>query len=79
MFGTIAGFLTTLAFVPQVAKVVKTKHTKSLSLEMYLMQVIGVALWLSHGIAINDLALIIANSVTFCLSLIILTYKVIYK
>ena len=42
MVGSIAGILTTLAFVPQVIKVLKTKDTSSLSLGMYSMQVLGV-------------------------------------
>ena len=79
MFGTVAGTLTTLAFLPQVMKVIKTKDTQSLSLGMYLMQVIGVALWFIHGVSIRDNALMIANGITFCLSLVILTYKLKYK
>lgn len=79
MIGSIAGILTTLAFVPQVIKVIKTKDTKSLSLGMYSMQIIGVFLWLLHGIVIGDMALLIANAVTFCLSLVILVHKIIYK
>lgn len=79
MFGTIAGTLTTLAFLPQVIKVIKTKDTQSLSLGMYLMQVVGVALWFIHGVSIHDNALMIANGITFCLSLVILGYKLRYK
>lgn len=79
MVGSIAGILTTLAFIPQVIKVIKTKDTKSLSLGMYSMQVVGVFLWLIHGFMIGDNALMIANAVTFCLSMIIFVYKIIYK
>lgn len=79
MIGTIAGILTTSAFVPQVIKVVKTKDTKSLSLAMCCMQNGGILLWLIHGIAIGDMALVVANVITYCLSLIILVYKIIYK
>lgn len=79
MIGTVAGILTTLAFVPQVIKVVKTKDTSSLSLGMYSMQVIGIFLWLIHGFVIHDMALLVANLVTFCLALIILIYKLKYK
>lgn len=79
MIGSIAGILTTGAFVPQVIKVIKTKDTKALSLSMYLLQVVGIILWLIHGIFIKDIALMMANGVTLCLSLIILSYKIIYK
>ena len=76
MIGSIAGILTTGAFVPQV---IKTKDTKSLSLSMYLLQVIGIILWLIHGVVIKDFALMMANGVTLCLSLIIWSYKIICK
>lgn len=79
MIGTIAGILTTLAFVPQVIKVMKTKETKSLSFAMCSMQVIGILLWLVHGILIGDMALLVANGLTLCLSVIILINKVIYR
>lgn len=79
MIGSIAAILTTGAFVPQVIKVIKTKDTSALSLGMYSMQICGVFLWLIHGIHIKDVALIGANSITFLLSLIILTYKIKYK
>lgn len=79
MIGSIAGILTTLAFVPQVIKVVKTRDTSSLSLGMYSMQVLGVFLWLIHGIVIQDMALLVANAITFMLALVILVYKLKYK
>ena len=48
MIGSIAAILTTFAFLPQVVRVVKTKDTESIALGMYVMQVIGIALWLYH-------------------------------
>ena len=78
MIGSIAAILTTFAFLPQVVRVVKTKDTESIALGMYVMQVIGIALWLAHGLHIGDLPLILANSVSFLLSGIILIYKLKY-
>ena len=79
MIGSIAAILTTFAFLPQVVKVIKTKDTESIALGMYLMQVLGIALWLAHGLVIQDLPLILANSVSFILSGTILVYKIRYK
>lgn len=79
MIGSIAAVLTTFAFLPQVVKVIKTKDTESIALGMYLMQVVGIALWLGHGLAIQDLPLILANSVSLLLSATILAYKLKYK
>ena len=79
MIGTIAAVLTTFAFLPQVIKVIKTKDTESIAIGMYLMQVVGIALWLFHGLVIDDLPLIMANGVSLILSGTILYYKLKYK
>lgn len=79
MIGSIAACFTTLAFVPQAVKVIKTKDTAGISLGMYLMSVTGILLWAIHGLRIQDMALLIANSITFVLSSIILVYKLKYK
>lgn len=79
MIGSIAGLLTTCAFIPQVIKVIKTKDTKSISLVMYCVSVTGLCLWIIHGIMIRDAAVLLANSFTLLLSSIILLYKIKYR
>ncbi|MDS0527034.1 SemiSWEET transporter [Clostridium sp. SHJSY1] len=79
MIGVIAAFLTTFSFVPQVIKVLKSKDASAISLGMYSMSVIGIFLWMVHGIRIGDMALIAANAVTFVLASIILICKLKYK
>jgi MtN3 and saliva related transmembrane protein len=79
MIGSIAGILTTLSFVPQVIKALQTKDTKAISLGMYLMSVIGIFLWMVHGYVMGDMALLVANLITFCLALVILIAKLKYK
>ncbi len=78
IFGFIAALLTTSAFIPQVIKTLREKDTKSLSLPMYLILTSGLLLWLTYGIMIKDWALIIANSITGILALIILVAKIKY-
>lgn len=68
IIGTLAATLTTCAYVPQVYKVLKTKDTKSISLAMFLMMNVGVALWLAYGIIINKAPIIWANLATLCLA-----------
>ena len=46
IIGLIAACLTTSSFLPQVLMVIKTKDTKSISLKMYSIFVIGTALWI---------------------------------
>ncbi len=78
IFGFIAALLTTSAFLPQVIKTIREKDTKSLSLPMYIILTAGLLLWLTYGILIKDWALIIANSITGLLALIILIAKIKY-
>lgn len=76
--GTVAAVCTTAAFIPQVAKVRRTKHAKDLSLPMYVIFCFGVACWLWYGFLTRSLPIIIANMVTFFLGAYILAMKVIY-
>lgn len=73
--GFIAGFCTTLSLVPQVIKVIRTRQTRDIALGMYILMVIGVFFWLLYGLSMKAISVIIANSITFVLSLIVLVYK----
>ncbi|MDH5543614.1 MAG: SemiSWEET transporter [Nitrospinota bacterium] len=73
--GFLAGLLTTISFIPQLVKVVKTGSARDLSLGMYILFSSGVALWLVYGIFINAWPVIISNLVTLILSMIILICK----
>ncbi|MEZ5009541.1 MAG: SemiSWEET transporter [Chitinophagales bacterium] len=79
IIGLIAATCTTISFLPQVIQVMKTKHTKDLSLAMYLIFTIGIALWFIYGLMIKDLPIIIANAITLILAAIILGMKLKYK
>ena len=74
LIGFIAAVCTTLAFLPQVIKVWKTKQTKDLSLRMYTVMFIGICLWFVYGLRINSLSIILANIVTGFLVFTILVY-----
>lgn len=76
--GIIAGTLTTTSFLPQLAKIIKTKSARDLSLGMFVIFTIGILLWLIYGILTNSLAIIIANSITFIIASTILTLKIKY-
>lgn len=77
--GYIAGILTTLAFVPQVLQIYKTKSAKDVSLAMFLIFTAGVIMWLVYGIKVQALPVIAANSITLILSLVILFFKFKYR
>ncbi len=76
IIGTIAATLTTLSFLPQTIKVIKTRHTKDISLLMYVLLVVGVSLWFVYGIMLHSWPIIISNFVTLPLVITILIMKI---
>ncbi len=76
LIGYFAAFCTTVSFLPQAIKTIKTRDTHALSLMMYSLFTIGVLLWLYYGITINDLPIILANLITAVLAGIILFFKI---
>jgi MtN3 and saliva related transmembrane protein len=74
LIGFIAAAFTTLSFLPQAIKVIKTKNTSGISFSMYLMFTIGVSLWLIYGIFTKQLSISIANGITLIFAIIILKH-----
>ncbi len=75
IIGLAAAACTTIAFVPQVIKIWKSKSAKDLSLGMFLIFFIGVCLWFTYGLIIGDWPIIIANAATGILAGTILYFK----
>lgn len=76
IIGNIAAVLTSISFLPQAIQVIKTKDTKSISLPMYVLFILGLILWLTYGILQNDFPIILSNIVTISLASVILFYKI---
>jgi len=72
IIGFVAALLTTFAFVPQVVKVWKSKSSKGVSVSMYLVLLLGVFLWGVYGYLIDSMSIMIANTVTGLLQVMIL-------
>ena len=75
IIGFIAAFCTTISFLPQAIKTIKTKDTSGISLGMYVIFTSGVFAWTVYGLMVGDYPIIIANIVTFLLSSTILVLK----
>jgi MtN3 and saliva related transmembrane protein len=73
--GSIAAVLTTASFVPQAWHSFKTRDVSGISLGMYSVFTLGVALWLLYGILLYSWPLMIANSITLVLAAAILVMK----
>ncbi|MDD1682940.1 MAG: SemiSWEET transporter [Methanoregula sp.] len=79
LVGYIAGTLTTISFVPQVARAWKLKETRDISLAMLLLFAAGILLWTIYGIWTGSLPIIAANVITFVLVLLLLGMKMRYR
>lgn len=75
LIGTLAATLTTLSFLPQVAKTWRSRSAADFSWIWLVAFAAGLALWLVYGIALVSLPLIAANGITLSLVLMIAFVK----
>ena len=73
--GALAATLTTLSFLPQVAKTWRTRSAADFSWIWLIAFAAGLALWLVYGIALTSMPLIAANGITLSLVLLIAFVK----
>lgn len=73
--GSAAAALTTTAFIPQAWKVWRTRHTADISLVMYALFTLGVAMWLIYGALLESWPIVIANCITLLLAGAVLVMK----
>jgi MtN3 and saliva related transmembrane protein len=62
--GLFAGTCTTLSFLPQVVRTLRTRHAGDLSAAWLLIFGVGTLSWVAYGVMHSDLAVTIANAVT---------------
>ena len=72
VIGLTAGAMGGFSLFPQVIKVLKTKSTKDISREMFLLLASSIFLWLIYGFFLNNFPIIVANFFGFIQALIIL-------
>lgn len=77
--GLFAAFFTTFSFAPQSIKTLKTRNTEGISVIMYVMFLTGVAFWIVYGYQKSDIAVLIANLITFVLAAPVLIMKILFR
>ena len=78
-FGYFAAILTTLAFLPQLIKTLRTKKAEDVSLITLIMFLTGVLSWIIYGYKISSTPILLANLITFVLNLLILIFKITFS
>ncbi|MDB5394291.1 MAG: hypothetical protein JWM91_1797 [Rhodospirillales bacterium] len=73
--GSLAALLSTVSFLPQAIKIIRSRDTSSISAGMYLVTVSGFVLWTAYGAMQTAWPIIASNSICLVLSAFILTMK----
>ena len=79
LIGYCAATLTTLSFLPQAWLTFRTRDVRGISLGMYSVFTVGVALWLLYGLMMGAWPIVAANAVTLALASAILVMKLRYR
>ncbi|MCY7319069.1 MAG: SemiSWEET transporter [Ramlibacter sp.] len=77
--GYAAAFLTTCSFVPQVWQTWRSRDVSGISLGMYLVFAVGVALWLLYGLLKQQWPIVLANAITLVLAGLVLGMKLRFR
>ena len=77
--GLIAGCLVSVSFLPQLIKSWKTKSLNDITYSMTLINVGGQILWITYGIRMQALSLIIMSRVTLIMTLSLFVLKFRYR
>jgi MtN3 and saliva related transmembrane protein len=77
--GVAASIFTAGCLIPQLVKLVKEKNAENVSLGMMAVLFIGLVLWIWYGILKNDPIIIISNSFSLFINLIIVTLSIRYS
>ncbi len=78
LIGYIAAACTTLCWLPQAVRTIRTKDTKAISLWTQSLFAIGIGFWLVYGIFAGSMPIVASNAITLPLVLIVLAMKVRY-
>lgn len=79
IIGVAASACTAASLIPQLTKVLKEKKAENVSLWMLLVLFVGLGLWVYYGILKNDLIIIISNSISFTINLLLAVFAIKYK
>lgn len=77
--GIAAGILTSISMLPQLIKIIRTKNAEDLSWLMLVVLLGGLSIWIWYGILKKDIPLIITNSFSVLVNILIIIFSVKYK
>ncbi|MES2649492.1 MAG: SemiSWEET transporter [Bacteroidota bacterium] len=79
IIGIAASALTAISLLPQLIKLIKEKKAEDVSMGMLLILLCGLGLWIYYGILKKDWIIIIANSFSLLINIIVSSLTIKYK
>ncbi|MEK6853042.1 MAG: SemiSWEET family transporter [Nanoarchaeota archaeon] len=76
---TITGIIGSIAYFPQIYKIIKRKSVEDISIVTYSIWTLGTLVWLLYGIQIRNKPIIISNSIGLIGATAIITLYIKYK
>lgn len=77
--GMIAGVLTAASLLPQLIKMLKENKYEAVSPWALLILLMGLALWIIYGFFKNDIPILVTNSISFLINLVMVILRFNYK
>jgi MtN3 and saliva related transmembrane protein len=77
--GIAAGVCTSISMLPQLVKIIKTKKADDISYGMVVVLLVGVAAWIWYGVLRSDYPIIVTNSFSLLVNMLVLVFSLRYK
>lgn len=79
IMGTIAAICTTVGFIPQIVRGIKTRELKDVSPLMLVLLLVGGSLWLAYGMHLKNPIIVLANGFTLSFVVTIFVLRLLFK
>ena len=79
IIGILAGLLIIISFIPQLVTIIKHRRARDISISMYIILLIAQILWIVYGFLKSDLQIIITNSTTAFLTILIIGFSLYFN
>jgi MtN3 and saliva related transmembrane protein len=79
IIGLAAGICTASSLLPQVIKTIREKKAEDVSLVMLLVLLTGIILWIIYGVQKKDFPIIVTNSFSLLVNIVMIILGIKYK
>ncbi|HEX6914461.1 MAG TPA: SemiSWEET transporter [Chitinophagaceae bacterium] len=79
VIGIAAGVLTGISMLPQLLKLIREKKADAISAVMLVVLIAGLSLWVCYGILRKDWPIIITNTFSWLVNVIMLILRQVYR